>query len=222
MIGKSCGRITALFACLLAYSAPAGAEDKPDLSTPKKSASAFAVAVQCGDMATVKAVSIGEEEDYKIIESLSHLLDAGHKLQEAAVAKFGEPGKQATQDVQSDFAHHIEEGEEHVDGQTASIGGRDRQDPLKLKKVDRDWKVDLSTFRQREQLQSVVPKIQKVMTDTTAGIESGRYKTPQEVREVLKQQVSAIITAELIHNALREHAARKQQQQQQQSSGQQK
>lgn len=215
MTGKYRNMAAALVVCGMLCSTLARAEEKPDLSTPKKAATAFARAVQRGDMAAVKAVSIGEDEDYKIIESLSHLIDAGGKLQDAAVAKFGEAGRQATQDVQSDFARHVEQGEEHIDNQTASVGGRDRQDPLRLKKVEGDWKVDLSTFRQREQLQSIVPKILKVMTDAIAGIESGKYKSAQEVHEALQQQVSAIITAELIHNAAR-------QQEQQKNSGQQK
>lgn len=212
MTGKYLTIAAALIVSSTVCSTLARAEEKPDLSTPKKAATAFARAVQRGDMAAVRTVSIGEEEDYKIIESLAHLIDAGGKLQDAAVAKFGEPGRQATQDVQSDFARHVEQGEEHIDDQTASIGGRDRQDPLRLKKAEGGWKVDLSTFRQREQLQSIVPKILKVMTDATAGIQSGKYKTAQEVHEALQQQVSAIITAELIHNAARQQAAQQEQQ----------
>lgn len=219
MIGKYRSAAAALIVCGMLGSTLARADESPDLSTPKKAATAFAKAVQRGDMAAVKAVSIGEDEDYKIIESLSHLIDAGGKLQDAAVAKFGEPGRQATQDVQSDFARHVEQGEEHIDNQTASIGGHDRQDPLRLKKVEGGWKVDLSTFRQREQLQSIVPKLLKVMTDATTGIQSGKYKTAQEVHDALQQQVSAIITAQLIHNAARQQAA---QQEQQKKSNQQK
>jgi hypothetical protein len=176
---------------------PVRAAEAPDLSTPKKTAIAFAKGVESGDLATVKATSIGNESDYKLVHSIIGLIEANKQLRAAAIAKFGEDGKQISTEDLSNISKQMEQGEEKIEGDTATVGKADEKDPMKLKKVDGVWKVDLASIPDKEQMTKAMPKMQKAMSQAALDIKAGKYKTIDEAKTAVGQQIFAVVAEQL-------------------------
>ena len=88
MVRKSSAVIMFMLAGFI--SSAVHAADAPDLTSPKKAAVSFAKSVEAGDLAGVKATSVGSDDDYKLVQSIIGLIDANKQLRAAAIAKFGE------------------------------------------------------------------------------------------------------------------------------------
>jgi hypothetical protein len=65
------------------------AESRPDLTSPKKAATAFALGLQAGDIDQVRASSTGADSDYKLMQKVASTMASVHKLHDAAVSRFG-------------------------------------------------------------------------------------------------------------------------------------
>ena len=176
------------------------ADGKPDLSNPKGAAKAFGVAMQNGDIATVKASSIGSDADYNMIAALAQFVAAGNKLRDASVARFGpEQGKTILQATEpADIAKRVDESEQTIDGDSASLAkkGGSAGDTLRLKKVDGQWKVDLNTLPGKQQMAQQLPvmkAMEQVMSDGAADIRAGKFKNAEEARQQIQQRVLAAL-----------------------------
>lgn len=169
----------------------------PDLSTPKKAAVAFARQLEAGDLAATKDTSIGSEDDFKLVGVISGLIRSALSLKSAAVEKFGEGGKQVVPngDDLTAFSKRVEEGVEKIDGQTATVGQPREQSPMKLKRAaDGSWRVDLSAIPDREEILKAMPKVQKVFSIGATEIKSGKYKSVDEARNAIADQMFAAIS----------------------------
>lgn len=176
---------------------PARGADAPDLSTPKKAAVSFAKGVEAADMSAVKASSVGTEDDYKLVQSIVDFISSAKQLREAAVAKFGEEGKTISNDDMANLSKQVESGEEKITGDTATVGKPQEPDPMKLKKVDGNWKVDLASIPEKEQMGKAMPKMQKVMSNAATDIKAGKYKTADEAKQAIGQQIFAVVAEQL-------------------------
>ena len=124
----------------------AGAQSKPDLSSPKKATASFALGLQSGNLDQVKASSIGDDGDYKLMQSVTSTMSAVRKLHDAAVARFGpEDAKKLAAGISDnvDIAKQVEGSDEKVDGDSASIleKGKPETSAVHLKKVNGEWKL---------------------------------------------------------------------------------
>jgi hypothetical protein len=173
------------------------ASDAPDLSTPKKAAVSFAKSIESGDMANIKATSVGTDDDYKLVQSIVGLIEANKQLRAAAIAKFGEEGKQISTEDLSNISKQMEAGDEKIDGETATIGKADEKDPMKLKKIGDSWKVDLASIPEKEQMGKAMPKMQKVMSEAAVDIKAGKYKTIDDAKQAIGQQIFAVVAEQL-------------------------
>jgi hypothetical protein len=91
----------------------------------------------------------------------------------------------------------LESGEETINGDTATVGRAGDKDGRKLKMVDGNWKVDLSSTPEREFVGKVLPKMQKVTLDAAADIKAGKYKTVEEAKAAIGQQIFAVTAEQL-------------------------
>ena len=175
------------------------AADLPDHSTPKKSAIAFAGALEEDDPAKLKATCVGTPDQFKLIERLAHLVNAARKLHEAAVARFGEA--EARKIILSpaagdDFApaRALQESEERIEGDAAILFGPQDKAALKLKRIRGAWYVDLAALPDREQLARAMPllgRFQKSLLTGAEQIKAGKYKTADEARQELERALAA-------------------------------
>jgi len=54
------------------------ADAKPDLSTPKQAAAAFATGLQRGDLAAIKNSTVGAPDDYQLINTMARMVGAAN------------------------------------------------------------------------------------------------------------------------------------------------
>jgi hypothetical protein len=169
---------------------------KADLSTPKGAALTFANALVSGDNAAIRACSVGSDTEYKTLESLSTMVSAMKKLSDAAVEKFGKDNV-ITKGSNTDIAAEIEKSTAKEEGDTATIVNKDKPDdknPMKLKKVGSDWKVDLAQTLPKDgvdMLSKMAPAMAKVANEVTAEIKAGKFMKADEAKEALGTRMLA-------------------------------
>src|SRR5437763_1182218 len=78
-----------------------GGGSSVDLSTPKAAMKTVAAAMNRGDAATIKEASINGDPAF--IDMITKMVASTKSLQDAAVAKFGDAGKNIVQDRMPDF-----------------------------------------------------------------------------------------------------------------------
>jgi hypothetical protein len=193
-----------LAACFVLMSASfVRADSKPDLSSPKKAAAAFALALQAGDLDTVKASSIGDADDYKLMQSVTSAMAAVHQLHQAAVTKFGaeEAKKLATGETDNaNVAQQVEASDEKVDADSATIleKGKPESNTVHLKRVNGDWRVDLTDFPQKQEMRQIVPMLDAmriVMAQSAADVLAGHYKNVDEAALSVRQRRDTLMAA---------------------------
>jgi len=188
-----------VFVWALAASWASGAN--PDLASPKKAATAFALALQKGDFATVRSVTTGQESDYKLMQSVATMTEAANKVQNALVSKFGEEGKKigagiSTGDPQK-IPQDIAASEERVSGDAALIimKGSTEAAAIRLTRVDGDWKVDLAHYPAKETLAqqaSSFEPMSKLFTQIAADISGGKYRSALEAGQDISQRTMTL------------------------------
>lgn len=191
--------LPAVTSFLLLVTIGATARAAADLSTPKKAAVEFARDLESGDLTAAKAASIANADDAKLIKIISNLVRSARELRSVTIEKFGDAGKDVLPngDELADYSKRVESATEKVTGDTATIGQPDERDPMKLKKVeDGTWRVDLSAIPEKEEITKMMPKVQKVLASGAADIKAGKYKTADEAKDALSQQMFALIADE--------------------------
>ena len=177
------------------------ADSKSNLSDPKSAAKTFAAGVQNADMSLIKNASIGSDSDYKLLETMSGVVNASMKLREAVSAKFGaDQAKLLPQAGPGDLEAVVDKSTLKVDGDTASLNepGQDSANALHLKKVGGDWKVDLSQIPNKEQMAQTSPimkELQKVVEQTTDDTKAGKFKNVQEVQQAVQTRMMAVVAS---------------------------
>jgi hypothetical protein len=171
----------------------------PDLSTPKKAALAFTKGIESGDMDSVKAASVGTDEDYKALKSLSDMLGSLRKMQAALVKKYGNDAK-AIPDLSTVMSKQINLSEEKVDGDSATLVVKEKPDdkhPPTLKKTGNEWKMDLKSMTSDPEfakMKDKAPQAIDLLDGFTKDIESGKYPTFGEAAQALGQTMSKLGT----------------------------
>jgi hypothetical protein len=192
-----------MLALVVSATAAIAADSKPDLSSPKKAAAAFALALQKGDFATVQNVTTGSPDDYKIIQTVTNMLVASGKLRDVAVARFGpdEAAKIATGGGDpAAITRQIEESDEKLEGDQASITMKDapKGNSVILKKSNGQWKVDLTQYPQKNEIAkraSMLDATDKVLTQASADVSAGKYKTAAEASQDIQQRLMSVMAA---------------------------
>jgi hypothetical protein len=172
------------------------ADSKPDLSSPKSAAMAFGTALLAGDSAGIKATSMGTDNDFKVVDAMGQMVGAMKKLSDAAVAKWGKDNALSKGSMAPDIQKELEESEVKIDGDSATIIKKDKSDaksPMKLKKVDGNWKVDLGSLPKEgmDQLVKMAPAMAKAAAEVSAEIAADKYKTADEAQQALGAKMLA-------------------------------
>jgi hypothetical protein len=203
-------RLTPLLAlaALILLNRPTLAEDKPDTSTPKGAASAFFKAMETGDAAAARAMATGNDKQLAILDVLVPVVHGFKQLEIAAVKKWGDEGRKTLTQGQGgassfDFNEQIKTAKEEITGETATItpanAGDDKKDPMKLKKVDGKWKLDMASIPAEGIEDPTTTKMLKAMADiaksTAAEIDQGKYESAAKAKEAMGQKILPLIMA---------------------------
>jgi ketopantoate hydroxymethyltransferase len=145
----------------------------------------------------VKAASVGTDDDYQVLKSLSDMLGSLKRMQAALVKKFGDDAK-AIPDLSSMMSAQIEGAEEKVDGDSATLIVKDKPDdkhPPTLKKTGDDWKMDLKSMNSDPEfakMKDKAPKAVELIDGYTKDVESGKYPTFAEAAQALGQTMGKL------------------------------
>jgi hypothetical protein len=175
-----------------------------DLSTPKAALKAFGEAIKSGNLAAAKAVTISDEKANKILEAFVPTFGAMKRLSDTAVKKYGEAGKSIGNDSKGGFeitddldkANIVETG----DTATATMKDSKEKEPIKLKKIDGQWKVDFVSMMgekgKTEDVSKIAPifaAMTKAANESADEIEAGKYKTADEAKKAVNMKMMSAL-----------------------------
>jgi hypothetical protein len=195
--------LVALVAMMLVQR-PARADDAPaDASTPKGAANAFFNALKTGNVDAAKALVTGSEKQVAVVELMVPLVNGFKLLDNALIKKWGDEGHKAlslglgvphTFDLSDDLKNTTETitGDTAVLAQATPKDGQ-RKEPVKLKKVDGQWKLDMSSIPAEILDDPKAAKVLKSMADiakaTAKEVEQGQYATPKAAKDAMDQKI---------------------------------
>lgn len=187
---------------LASATAFARAGDKDDI---KESIKSLAVALNNGDGPTAKKHVVSDDNNQKLIETLTKVTKANRDLQDAAVAKFGDEGKTLGGNRMGpkapQFDKDFDDAQITVNGDTATVTGKAEGNahPATFKKEDGTWKLDLlataPSVAQLGQQAGMMGKMADVMNEVTGEIKDGKYSSVQEAKQGLYQKLAAAMGA---------------------------
>lgn len=176
------------------------ADARPDLSTPKAAAVAFMRALESGEVRAIKAVTLGSDDDYRLMSAVASAMRATRDLQKAATDRFGKAGDGIVPGQSGDPVDEISESKVKETGDTALLARKEDPEgrsPLRLKKTDGQWKIDLAALPDKRQINQALPAMratQRAMEQAAADIKAGKYKTADEAKEAVQKQLMQAAT----------------------------
>lgn len=177
----------------------AQAGDKDDI---KESIKSLAKAMHDGDGDAAKRYVDDNENSQKLIETLVKVRHASEKLQDAAVAKFGDEGKSLGANRMAgnapNFEKDLDDAQITVNGDTATVQPKngDSEHPTTFKKIKGTWKLDLQSMpnaARMAQSSTMMGKMAEAMTEVAGEIKDGKYSSVQEARQGLFQKIAASV-----------------------------
>lgn len=202
--------LVALCAILAAAGFRSFAEDKPDTSNPKGAVSAFFKAMEKGDIPEAKSMATGSQKQLAILETLVPLMSGFKQLENAAVKKWGEEGKKVLAEGQGGGGTSFNMDEElknaKVDekgdmatitpGEQSKSAGKDKS-PMKLKKIEGKWKIDLASLPSEGLDDPNATRILKAMGDiakaTAAEVDAGKYATAEDAKKAMGEKMLPLL-----------------------------
>lgn len=183
---------------LASATAFAKADDKGDI---KESVKSLAIALNNGDGPTAKKYVASDENNQKLVETLTKVTKANRDLQDAAVAKFGDEGKTLGGNRMGpkgpQFDKDFDDAQITVNGDTATVTGKTQGNghAATFKKEGGTWKLDfLATAPELSQMgpqAGMMAKMADVMNETAGEIKDGKYSSVQEAKQAFYQKIAA-------------------------------
>jgi len=181
-------------------------EIKADPATPKGAAVAMFKAMEAGDVAAAKKLATGNEKQLGLLDSMVPLMNGFKTLEISAVKKFGDDGKKILQGDAGgpgpslDIEKELTGAKEEIAGETATItptGADSSKQPMKFKKVDGSWKIDLASMPteglDNPAAMTMVKAMGGLARDTAKEIDDNKYKTVEEAKTAMQQKMLPII-----------------------------
>lgn len=173
-----------------ATSPSAAANAKP--TTPKAVTLAFSRALSAGDVATAKAISTGDIGP-QTLETLSKVASATGRLQNALKSKFGQKAMQLEIFTESpDPQDELNRSTETITGDTAVIAlSATDHNPTTLKRVDGQWKVDVTKFKQAEPMLPQLEKMAAAWNELAQDVTADKFATLDDFQKAFTAKAQA-------------------------------
>ena len=191
-------RPLALAAVLSVAGCDRGGPGSNNLSTPKSAVTSYADAIRRGDVAAAKATVTGVSPE--TIDVLASSVASRKRLDAAAVAKFGDEAKSFSGDNRSgapDVEKWVTDADVVENGDTATVTPKDHtQRGVSLKKIDGQWKIDLSATPGMDRVSTMLPMLQKMNAaneELASEIAAGKYPTVKEAKAAQAQKMMASV-----------------------------
>jgi hypothetical protein len=180
-----------------------------DSTTPKGTLTLFNRATQSGDPSSVKDLfNATTPQEKKLAEMLIERASVFAKFRQAAVKAFGEDAAtQLTGTSEADATEseqRISQADVKIDKDNATVlmktpPGEPQPEPVKLVRVDGQWKLSISNLVEGMQPAEVEEHLQEmkllsgVVTETTDEVGQGRYKSANEVNDAMRSKLAAVM-----------------------------
>jgi hypothetical protein len=188
---------------VVAQSAPA-----LDLSSPKSTIAAMFAAVHDADATALKRTFLADTtETSDLSSSYADLVVATRRLREAARTKFNSDGGNLAMardgttpgKAPPEQAAQLAAAQVQMDGDQATVTIPDRAMPIKLKRVDGAWLIDLADFaagtpQQIGEQAELDRNLAAALKEAADEITAGRYASAQEAESAVQQKIHAVIT----------------------------
>jgi len=160
--------------------------------SPKAVAIAFAGMVEKGDADAAKALLPDQPERVQWLKATIELVGALQKLDAAAVDRFGEGGKAVSQNqlhvIQS--FKSLEQAQEKVEGDSATLTTPGQRQPLQLKKVAGRWQLQLGPAPADVPAQvELYHRLAEAAHRTAQEVADGAYQTPDAAAKVFAGRI---------------------------------
>jgi hypothetical protein len=167
-----------------------------DLSTPQAAAMTFVRAIEAGDADTARRAAIAGGIEWDMVDALAHATTGMRKLRASATRRFGETETKRVIDPRSplDLSQRLKDADVASDGNVATITPKDGQNPLKLKNVDGEWKVDVGALTRGQDITRAAPLFHAVgvaATEAAAELDAGKYQSVRELQDALQSKMFA-------------------------------
>jgi hypothetical protein len=163
------------------------------LPGPKAVALAFAGSIEKGDAATAKGLVPADDAHARWVEAAAELSTALKKLDAAAGGRFGDAGKAVSRNQLhlNDSVKSLEQAQEKIDGDSATLTLPGRAEPLVLKKVEGKWQLQVgpTTSGEAEAQLALCARLTRAAQRTAEELAGGTYATADQAARVFGARV---------------------------------
>jgi hypothetical protein len=171
---------------------PATTAPSAPLPGPKAIAITFAGSIEKGDAATAKGLVAGDAAHARWVDGAVELSAALKKLDAVAVERFGEAGRNLTRNQLhlADAAKALEQAQEKVEGDRATLTVPGRAEPLVLRKAEGRWQLQVGATPEEVLAQaSLYGRLTRAAERTAQEIAAGAYGSVETAAKVFAARV---------------------------------
>ena len=185
-----------------------------DLTTPISAVRTMFAAVETADGSALRdSFFAADDAQRDLITAYAELIVATRHLRDAARDKFAPdnapapnpamvrdgtiPGSPAPEDQQQ-----LDGAQVQIDGDTATVQLPNRPQPIKLRRSDNAWRIDLADYASVQPAQlseqtQVNHDLAAAFDEETDEINAGKYASAQEAESAIQQKIHAVIVPQL-------------------------
>lgn len=173
----------------------AGCEPSEDYSTPKSAVKSLYYSLALDKPENAKGAVVDQIQADVVVE-LKDLLKSVLAAQDAAVEKFGKPGKGVSGGLPS--LDDIDAAQQTVEGDKAELAVTGMGKKLKLRRIAGKWKVDAFSLLginppNADTARKMITAATEAVRDVSAKIKAGHYKSAEEAQVALDMQVKLAV-----------------------------
>ena len=169
----------------------AGALAESDFSTPAAAFRTYTQALFDCDEAALKSAAIVSEKHPKLLGGMVEYIKVERQFRAAAITAFPEAARELP-DPAKESMKAIDNATVKIEGDTAVLVTSQSVEPVKLRKVNGEWKVDLASMYNDDSVNDLVVfrgALTGVLSDMAADIEAGKYTSFVDVKTQLEIKV---------------------------------
>lgn len=162
-----------------------------DYSTPQNAFRTYTQAIANGDIEGLKNASITTEKHLRLLENQVNYAATEKKFRDACIRAFPGSAKELPDPTQQTL-QAIAKSEVKIDGDTATLVAPDSPEPVRFRRIDNRWKVDLPAMYDDQAVDDILTfrrALQYVMNDLLDDVQESKYKTFDELKNVLEIRV---------------------------------
>jgi hypothetical protein len=174
-------------------------------NSPKAAVQSLAISISTGDASAMRNLLYAKSDtDQKLVSAISDTAVAVAELRRALVTKFGSAKANTVlpdpAEVIRSAEQNMKSAVEKIDGDTATVstGQPPRINTMTMKKIDGQWKVDVTAYVRvgsGEQLEKMLTSVNRsvaVFKGLLSDVNSGKLDTAEAVNAEMKQRMASV------------------------------